>query len=475
MVFDEKVLLWALASRPEDCRRFVTMFQPNWLGDVRFQPILSEIYQFYQKHGEPPSIATLHKVLKERDNDLYELRLKVPLAEIEAEQPDNSEILYTLGKAKGVAICRSFLDLTRDPAFVEREVDYDGDSVLKEVHSWMTKFSMSKGDRTMDLKEAIENLIQTTGFNQINERIPIHIGPIDDWTGKGMRRKQLGVFLAPTGHGKTTVLSIIAHKISTIERKKVWFITNELSIEEVTERMMTRLSGVELERIMDDPILGYKGLNRHWAEGLQNRLWLSEVNREVSADDLEAEMASWANLRGWKPDVIVLDYMERMKPVGTGFRRDKEWQWLGSIAGDLVRLAKRHNLMIWSAAQTNREGLSTTGGITGSMAQSSVRHLQECTSVIGMNQIELPGEDKVAIQFSSIKQRQSKRSPRAVVLECDLAKMNISNNEIDMPALIEAATQAMEGDKDGDCCNRNEKPSEKKGLSPLQKQKKGWK
>jgi len=470
MSFDERVLLWALSSRPEDCRRFVTMFQPGWLGDVRLQPILSEIYQFYQKHGEPPSIGTLHKIFKERDSDIYELRLKAPLLEIEQSQPDNSEILYHISKAKGVAIVRSFLDLTRAPSFIEREADYDGDTVLKEVHTWLTKFATTKGDRTMDVKEAIENLIQTTGFNQINERIPIHIGPIDDWTGKGMRRKQLGVFLAPTGGGKTTVLSIIAHKVSTIERKKVWFITNELSIEEVTERMLTRISGVDLEKIMDDPILGYKGLTRHWAEGLQNRLWLTEVNREVCADDLEAEMATWTNLRGWKPDVIVLDYMERMKPNGTGFRRDKEWQYLGAVAGDLVRLAKRHNLMIWSAAQTNREGMNATGGVTGSMAQSSIRHLQECTVVIGMNQIPVPGEDKIAMQFTSIKQRQSKRSPKPVVLECDLAKMNISNTELDMPALMELYTEKSEPKDDSE-----QQQPDKKGLSPLQKQKRGWK
>lgn len=438
MDFNEKTFLWALMARPEDAKRFMGMFRPEWLGDARLAPILNEVYAFTKKYGEPPSLPTINKVLKEKDHDQYELRWKEPLAEIAQETPDLSDILYTIGQARGVSVIRSFIELRNNPAFVEREVEYDGDTIIKEVHNWLTKFSRTSGDRTMDLKQAIENLIQTTGFNQMNERIPVGIAPIDDWTGKGLRRKQVGIILAPTGHGKTALLNIVAHKVSTIERKKVWFVTNELSIEEVTERLMTRLSGIELEKIINDPIVGYKGLNRHWLDGLHNRLWLSEVNREVSTDDLEAEMAAWVNLRGYKPDVLVLDYMERMKPIQTGYRRDKEWQWLGAIAGDLVRMAKRHNIVIWSAAQTNREGLSREiKEITASMSQASIRHLQECTSVIGVFQQEIPGQkDKVVMTFSSIKQRQSKRSHRTISLEADLAKMNVSNNVIDIQDLL---------------------------------------
>jgi len=466
MDFDEKIFLWSLCARPEDSKRMMNIFRPDWLGDARFQPILSEIYAFTKRYGEPPSIHTLHKVFKEKDNDFYELRMKEPLQEIESERPDTSEILYTLGQAKSVAVVRSFIELRNNPSFVENEVVYDGDTIIKEVHTWLTKFSQTSGDRTMDLKQAIEGLIQTTGFNQVNERIPVGIDPIDLWTGKGLRRKQVGVALAPTGHGKTALLNIIAHKIATIERKRVWFITNELSIEEVTERLMTRLSGIELTKIIDDPIVGFKGLTRHWVDGLHNRLWLSEINREVSTDDIEAEMASWANLRGYKPDVIVLDYMERMKPTLTGYQRDKEWQWLGAIATDLVRLAKRHNILIWSAAQTNREGLSATGGITGSMAQSSIRHLQECTSVIGIHQEEIPGDkDRVAMTFSSIKQRQSKKALRPISLIADLAKMNVTNETVDMQSLkqqenAQRIQEAVEEQKDIE-----------KGASPLQDQK----
>lgn len=464
MEFNEKTFLYALTSRPEDAKRFLTTFRPEWLGDARFQPILAEVYNFLMKHGEPPSLHTLHKVLKDKDSDLYELRQKDVINEIQAETPDQSEIIYTLAQAKNVAIVRSFIEMTRQPSFVEREVAYDGDLVMKEVQNWLTKFQQSGGDRTMDLKEAIENLIQSTPFDRTNERIPVGIPPVDDWTGKGLRRKQVGVFIAPTGHGKTAILNIIAHKIATIERKRVWFITNELSIEEVTERLMTRLSGIELEKIIDDPIIGYKGLKRHWVDGLQNRLWLSEVNREVSTAELEAEMQSWANLKGWKPDVIVLDYMERMKPVESGHRRDKEWQWLGAIANDLVRLAKRHNLVIWSAAQTNRSGWATTGAISGDMAQGSIRHLQECTAVIGMNQQEIPGSKDVAIQFSSIKQRQSKRVPRPVHLRADLAKMNILSDEVDMDAAQKSVADSIKTDED-------EIPvHDRKELSPREKQ-----
>jgi replicative DNA helicase len=436
MEFDENTLLYALSSRPEDARKFAGTFKPDWLNTVEYRPILAEIYAFTRKYGEPPSISTLHKSFSSKDEELYKLRYKNALDKISHVIPDNSNILFTLDQARGVAIVRSFLEMSNDPAFLQNQVDFDGNTVLNKLHTWFSSFAETTNDRTMDIKTAVDHLINNHGFDGPRARIPCGIKVIDEWTGGGLRPKQVGLVVAPTGHGKSAVLSIMAHKIAAVELKRSWIITNELSIEEITERMLTRLSGVSLDKIMDNPAAGYRGLGRYWQGGLDKRMRITEVTREISIDDIEAEMAKWSNIQGWKPDVLIIDFMERMKPSLGGYKRDKEWQWIGAIAQDLVRLAKRHNVMIWSAVQTNREGL-TADKINMSMVQSSIRQLQECTSVIGMQQITPPGQTDAAIQFTSLKQRQSKRSGNAVVVKCDLAKMNITNEEIDMDDLIE--------------------------------------
>ena len=146
-------------------------------------------------------------------------------------------------------------------------------------------------------------------------------------------------------------------------------------------------------------------------------------------------MMKWVNLLGWKPDVLVLDFIERMRPCDSGYSRDRVWDWLGAISRDLSRFAKRHNILVWTAAQTNRSGYGRDpkkqDPLSLEMAQGSVKHLQEAASIIGMRQQELPG-NKIVMELADLKQRFSKRTKRNIFLEVDLSKMQMTNEEVEM-------------------------------------------
>jgi len=442
--FDEKAFLYALASRPEDAKRFATTFRPDWLHTTEYIPILAEMFAFTRKHGEPPSIDTLHTVFKDKDNDAYELRYKAALDSITDTIPDRSSMLYTLEKAKDAGVVRDFQELANDSAFLQNQADLDGSYLLRALHSFFNKHDKAADIRTMDIREAIDHLMDTSGFEQRMERIECGIKIIDQWTGGGMRPKQLGIIMAPTGDGKSSMLVNMAYNMSFGHpQKNVWLVTNELSMEEQTERCLSKLTGKDLTRIIDAPGIAYEGLMRHWRTGADKRLRLTEVNREVSTDELESEMMKWANLVGWKPDVLVLDFIERMKPIESGYSRDATWNWLGAISQDLSRMAKRHSLIVWTAAQTNRSGYGRADMSKGKknqpdplsleMAQSSVKHLQEAAAIIGMRQREL-SEDQIVMELADLKQRFAKRKSRSVFLECDLSKMSITNNTVEMPS-----------------------------------------
>jgi hypothetical protein len=203
--------------------------------------------------------------------------------------------------------------------------------------------------------------------------------------------------------------------------------------------------------------MGYTGeLERQWAQNeLHEKLRLTEVNREVSVDDLESEMMKWVNLLGWKPEVLVLDFIERMRPCDTGYSRDRVWDWLGAISRDLSRFAKRHNILVWTAAQTNRSGFGRDpkkrDPLSLEMAQGSVKHLQEAASIIGMRQQEI-SDDEVVMELVDLKQRFAKRHKRSVFLAVDLSKMSITNNEVEM-----------------DTCEVDE-PTRKRAYTPAEKQ-----
>lgn len=428
-MFDEQVFIRALTIRPEDAKRFLETFDPAWLGDARLQRILEELFNFTKKFSTPPNLETLRKSLEDIDKVGYENRLKAALDEIEEIDPDVSMQLYVLEQAKQVSIVRSLRALVGSPGFQKLEDNLEGNDLLQYMHKWLNTFISMKEDKTYDLKQAFEALISERGYLDEDIRIGCGIEAIDGWMNGGLRKKNLGIFLAPTGAGKSAVLTIIAHKIAAAEQKNVWFISNELPINEVSERFLSRVTGKHMHQIMDNPTLAYTGLKRYWESGLQNRLILTEVNRECSTDELEADMEKWISLKGWKPDVLILDYMERMKPNVSGFKRDQSWEYIGAVASDLVRFAKRKNLLIWTAAQTNRGG-STAKVVTLEHGQGSFKHFQEAAAVISIQQDKIGGtseDKKIGITFRVQKLRHSANKKQAVTLECDLSKMSISN------------------------------------------------
>jgi KaiC/GvpD/RAD55 family RecA-like ATPase len=437
MKFNEAAFIYALASRPEDARKFATTFKPAWLNTAEYVPILAELFAFTREHGESPSIATLHTVFKDKDEEAYNLRYQGALDSITDVIPDRSTQIYTLGKARDTGVVRDFQELSADQGFLKKQADLEGGDVLKVLHTFFNKHGLQSEDRTMDVREAIDHLIDSHGFTPELIRVPCGIKTIDKWTGGGLRTKQLGIIMAPTGEGKSSMLVNMAHKMAALEARRVWLVTNELSLEEQTERVLSKITGVEVQKIIDDPGMGYTDeLDRQWTQNdLHEKLRITEVNREVSVDDLESEMMKWVNLLGWKPDVLVLDFIERMRPCDSGYSRDRVWDWLGAISRDLSRFAKRHNILVWTAAQTNRSGFGRDpkkrDPLSLEMAQGSVKHLQEAASIIGMRQQEI-SDNEIVMEMVDLKQRFSKRSKRSVFLEVDLSRMQITNNEVEM-------------------------------------------
>lgn len=430
MHFKEDVFVKALTERREDARRFSQIFRPEWLETAQLRPVLVEVYDFLRKYDAPPSMKVLHEIFQSKDAAQYVNRYKDTLDSLSEVQPDLSEVLFTIDKAKDVAVIRSLKDVTTSAEFEMMKDSYDGTGQIKTIQNWLHQFSETADEVELDIKEGIERLVKERGFNNVSPRIKCGIDIVDEWSGGGLRPKQLGIVLAPTGHGKSMFLTIVAHKIATVERRNVLYITNEISWDETVERFLSKITGEKLDTVMDSPDVAYRGLERHWKMGLGDRLRIIEVNKEIDTDYIEAAVAKYINLYSWSPEVVVIDYMERMKPLAPGIRRDQSWNWYGAIAKDLVRMSKRNNWLTWTAGQTNRGGMNTSKAQSLEDAQGSIQHLQEATMVILMRQIDgYPLRDKEAtlLQFTAQKARQHRRNGEVVYVEARLGRINITN------------------------------------------------
>jgi len=110
--------------------------------------------------------------------------------------------------------------------------------------------------------------------------------------------------------------------------------------------------------------------------------------------------------------------------------------------------------MMWSAGQTNREGLRAESGMGLHMTQGSIKHLQEADTVIMGRQISMPELDDgefVAMEFQPQKMRNSRLIHRSVIIKANLSKMTITREEIEVQtdAYMEDDTPAFDNTPTG--------------------------
>jgi len=372
--------------------------------------------------------------MREKGPEAYENRHKATLDKLEHLNPDFSNVTFHIAHAGDMAATKSFEDMVKTEDFQRKMKDNQGKLIINDVLRWMHLHAETQNDVTLDLDEAVTRMMTEIEFDpKLSRAIPIGIDVIDNYCGGGLRRGQLGIIMAPTGHGKSLVLAAIARKVAWRDEIPVWIVTNELSWKETTERLVSGLLGVEVSRVIHHTYEKIDGKSvrdlweQEWKGKLGHLLWITDMNREVTTDDVEAELTKQANLHGRTPALICLDFIERMAPINRkAHRAGDTWTWLGAIAQDLTRLAKRRNILIWTACQTNRAGLS--GEVTMETGQGSIKHFQEAAAVIGMSKDSSSPIKGQVLKFCSLKQRHSAGGELAWI-KSDMKNMQIFNEE----------------------------------------------
>lgn len=433
MAFDEKMFIRALIDRPADARKYGKSFDPMWLKTIELRPVLAKFFEFTKKFGTPPGISTLRQVFIDEDAKAYEIRFKDILDDLEKTQYQHSDILYCLSKVHDMTVVMSLDSLIHSHGFTELLEAGSGAEVMEEIKKWETNFHDQYASVELNIEDAFLRVLDERGWKNENRSIPTHIEFIDEWCGGGLNPKQLGIVLAPTGNGKSVVLCAMAHHMVTIDKRNVLYISNELAWDEVAMRFGTLFTGIDLNLMNREPLLMLQANERvgHW--GVEGKLKTWEVMKEITTDEIEARLKEYVDLYGWSPDVIILDYMERMAPTTEGYKRDSTWNWYGAIAQDLVRLAKKSNTLIWTAGQTNRGGMNKKNEQSMEHTQGSIKHLQEASAVISFRErkdytkaAQKENEHVKILEFTPLKMRHAKGSVGEKLVEADFGKMMIT-------------------------------------------------
>jgi len=187
---------------------------------------------------------------------------------------------------------------------------------------------------------------------QLVSRNPVSTGwaRIDPLLKGGLGRGELGVVIAPTGAGKSMVLTHLGAQ-ALLSGKTVVHYTLELSDTVVASRYDSCITGVHLKDLIPLKEKIYEEIKE-----IPGRLIVKEYpTRSATIQTLKSHLEKLKN-RGISPGVIIVDYGDLIKPVS--YKKEEKRHQLETIYEELRGISQIYECPVWTASQTNRSGLN---------------------------------------------------------------------------------------------------------------------
>ena len=229
------------------------------------------------------------------------------------------------------------------------------------------------GSKDTSMLDVFSNLDQVLD-DDYRHPIPMGIPGIDRLLKGGLAKGEIGVILAPTGVGKSTILTKISNHAFNLGFNvlQVFFEDNPKVIQRKHFTLWTKIHPDELSEKKDEVMQKVKDIK----EKMPNELILKKLPSDTKTmlqikNEIRKMIAD-----GIKIDMVVVDYIDCIVP-------DKnlgdEWKSEGSVMRGFEAMCHELNLVGWTATQGNRASISsevvTTDQMGGSIKKAQVGHV----------------------------------------------------------------------------------------------------
>lgn len=202
-------------------------------------------------------------------------------------------------------------------------------------------------DLGLDYKNDLE-----VRFEDVNRKtVATNWDVIDELMDGGLGPGELGVVVAPSGVGKTWVLSHIGAE-AVRKGKNVLHYTLELTQNYVGQRYDTIFTSIPSVSLKEN-----KDKIRDTVDRLQGGLMIKYYPpKGISAHTIAAHIDMVRSTK-FQPDLIIIDYADLL--VSTNSKNNSDYQEQGGIYIDLRALSGEYQIPIWTASQTNRSAIDS--------------------------------------------------------------------------------------------------------------------
>ena len=356
----ERTILCELFNKREFAERVVPYLKEEYF----FSPGAATIYKLYQAffakfHALPrPAVIKIgldtvpslsEREAKEALADLEEVAAEVPLPDDQKDWLLEQAEQFCQDRAIHVGLqeCIKVMD---DPKATRHTIP----DIMKSALA--VNFDSHVGH---DL--VADAVARYDFYHKQESKIPFDLEVFNAMTRGGVPRKTLNVVMAGTNVGKSLFLVHLAAAGVRLGLN-VLYITLEMAEERIAERIDANLMNLPIDDVHDLPQADYIRKINVIKSMTTGRLLIKEYpTGQAHAGHFRALLQELKLKQNFVPDIIMVDYIticasSRVK-LGTSINSFSLYKF---VAEELRGLAVEFNVPVWSAAQFNREGFSST-------------------------------------------------------------------------------------------------------------------
>lgn len=191
---------------------------------------------------------------------------------------------------------------------------------------------------------------------------------LDDALYGGLGRGELGVIVAPSGVGKTSICTGFAAAAALSKTKdnnyqgyKVLHFYFEDTDESIRRKYYGYILDIDAMHLSDpavrpQAIEDLKKLTEERKLLKENIMGEALSSGEVTASQIKRKIESYT-ARGFKPDLVIIDYFECLKPEDAQGFNESEWTKEGITMRKLESICKEKKIALWVPVQGTKSSL----------------------------------------------------------------------------------------------------------------------
>ena len=349
-------------------RSIIDVIESDYFENKYFKIIIQMIKEYYVKFEHTPSFETLEQITKVELQQ--ELASKIVLDTLtKIKEAPSSGLGFV--QEKGMKFCKQ-QELQKAMVKVQKIIDggefenYDkAEELIREAIQVGTK-----GDGLLDAFSNLDDVLN----EDYRHPIPMGISGIDRLLKGGLAKGEIGVILAPTGVGKTTLMTKITNHAFNLGYNdlQLFFEDNPKIIQRKHITLWTKIHPDELTLRKEEVMTKVNEIK----EAMPNHLILKKLPSDTMTMLQIKNQIRKMVADGIKIDMVTLDYIDCVVP-------DKnlgdEWKSEGSVMRAFEAMCHEMDLVGWTATQGNRSSISsevvTTDQMGGSIKKAQVGHV----------------------------------------------------------------------------------------------------